>query len=482
MFKRIAVFGMLMTLFTGCMTMGPDYKRPEIETPANWRFEDQEARDLANAAWWKLFDDPVLDAMIEEALDENKELLVATARVEEFFGRYFSTRGEQFPLIDAGGQASRQSVSEEGPTPISPNADTTFDYYEAFLSGSWEIDFWGRYRRATEAARAELFATVEARRAIALTLVSAVAASYVELLALDKQLEITRQTAETRHQTMEMFQLRLDRGIISEVDASQAVAEYYDALARIPDIELTVARTENALSVLLGRNPGEIPRGLSIDKLSLPEVPAGVPSEILDRRPDIRAAEETLISANARIGVAKSLYFPNISLTGAFGTASVDLSDLFSGPSEFWNVGVPLRVPIFTAGRIGGEVKGAEAFQKQALFSYQQTVLEALQEVDDALAGRLKSQERLLALAGQLKALEDYARLARMRYDEGYTSYLEVLDAERSLFNVQLIYTEGQNALIRSLIDIYKAMGGGWIDIVEEAVSPAPAMEAGFVP
>lgn len=276
-------------------------------------------------------------------------------------------RGGLRRFAEAGGSALRERMTEKGPTPVLPGVDTTVSYYEAFLGGSWELGYWGKFRRASEAARAELYGTEEARRAVVLTLVSAVAGTYVDILALDKQLEITRRTAETRRETRDLFQMRLDNGVIPEIDLSQAEAEYQDSLARIPEIELAIARAENALSVLLGQNPGAIPRGRTIDALLLPGIPAGLPSDLMERRPDIRAAEQTLIAANARIGVAKSLYFPTISLTGAFGTASTDLSDLFTGPSKAWNFGVPVTVPIFTAGRIGGEVKGAEAFQQQTL-------------------------------------------------------------------------------------------------------------------
>jgi multidrug efflux system outer membrane protein len=279
-----------------------------------------------------------------------------------------------------------------------------------------------------------------------------------------------------------LFELRFQNGIISEVDLSQAESEYEDALARLPDIERAIGQTENALSVLLGRNPGPIPRGLPLDALILPAVPAGVPSGLLERRPDILRAEQTLIAANARIGVAKSLYFPTISLTGAFGTVSTDLSSLFTASSRAWNFGVPVSVPLFTAGRIGGEVKAAEAVQQQALYSYQQTIQNAFREVDDALLDRSKSGQRLEALSRQLKALRNYARLARMRYDEGYTSFLEVLDAERSLFNVELAHTASQNVLFRSLINIYKSMGGGWVDQAEQGLPAQPVMEAGFIP
>ncbi len=478
--KRI-LCGVMLALLTGCVTVGPDYKRPAIDTPAAWRVEEKEARDLVNTAWWQQFNDPVLNGLVRMALDENKDLLIATARIEEFFGRYFSTRGDQFPSAGGSADAFRQRLSEKGLTRID-GKDNPYNQYEAFLNAGWEIDFWGKFRRATEAARAELLATEEARRTVVLTLVSAVAASYVDIRALDKQLEITQRTADSRKDTLDLFQLRFQNGIISEVDLSQAESEYEDALARIPDIERAIGQTENALSVLLGRNPGAVPRGLTIDELVLPAVPAGVPSDLLDRRPDIRRAEQSLIAANARIGVAKSLYFPTISLTGAFGTVSTDLSNLFTAASRTWNFGVPLSVPLFTAGRIGGEVKAAEAGQQLAVYSYQQAIQNAFREVEDALVDRGKSGQRLEALNRQLKALRNYARLARMRYDEGYTSYLEVLDADRSLFNVELSQTTGQNVLFRSLINIYKAMGGGWIENAEQTMPAQPLMEAGFLP
>jgi multidrug efflux system outer membrane protein len=462
--------------------VGPDYKRPSIDTPANWRFEDKEARDLANTAWWEQFKDPVLNGLVATALKENKDLLIATARVEEFFGRYFSTRGEQFPLIGGGGSASREEMTKKGPTPIPAGVDRTYNFYQGFLFGTWEIDFWGRYRRASEVAKAELFSTEEARRTVVLTLVGAVATVYVDLRALDKQLEITQNTAKTRKETLDLFQLRFDKGIISEVDLSQAEAEYQDAMARIPDIERAIGQRENALSVLLGRNPGPIPRGLTIDELVLPEVPAGVPSDLLERRPDIRRAEQTLVAANARIGVAKSLYFPTISLTGALGTVSTSLSDLFTGPSRIWNFGASANIPIFSAGRIGGEVKASESSQKQALYAYQQAIQNGFREVEDALIDRSKSKQRLDALERQVRALQNYARLARMRYDEGYTSYLEVLDAERSLFNVELTHTGSQYNMFRSLINIYKSMGGGWVEMVEAAEKSQPVKKAGFIP
>lgn len=478
--KRI-LCGILLALLTGCVTVGPDYQRPAVDTPATWRFEAKEAQDLANIAWWEQFNDPALNGLVRTALNENKDLLIAAARIEEFFGRYFSTRGDQYPSAGGNADAFRQRLSEKGLTRID-GRDNPYNQYETLLNAGWEIDFWGKFRRATEAARAELLGTEEARRTVVLTLVSAVATAYVDIRALDKQLAITQRTAGSRRDTLELFRLRFQNGIISEVDLSQAESEYEDALARIPDIERAIGQTENALSLLLGRTPGGIPRGLSLDKLILPAVPAGLPSDLLERRPDIRQAEQLLIAANARIGVAKSLYFPTISLTGALGTVSTDLSDLFTSASRTWNYGVPVSVPLFTAGRIGGEVKAAEAAQQQAVFTYQQAILIAFREVDDALLDRGKSGERLDALGRQLKALRNYSRLARLRYDEGYTSFLEVLDADRSLFNVELSYANGQNALFRSLINIYKSMGGGWVDDAAASAPVQPVKQAGFFP
>jgi outer membrane protein, multidrug efflux system len=479
--KRI-LCGVILALLTGCVTVGPDYQRPAIDTPAAYRFEEKDVRDLANTAWWQQFNDPVLNGLVGTALEQNKDLLIATARIEEFFGRYFSTRGDQFPSAGGNADAFRQRLSERSSVQPIAGKDNAYNQYEAFLNAGWEIDFWGKFRRATEAARAELLGTEEARRTVVLTLVSAVAAAYVDIRALDKQLAITQSTADSRKATLELFQLRFRNGIISEVDLSQAESEYEDALARIPDIERASGQTENALSVLLGRNPGPIPRGLTLDELILPKVPTGVPSDLLERRPDILRAEQLLIAANARIGVAKSLYFPTISLTGAFGTVSTELSSLFTAASRTWNYGVPVSVPLFTAGRIGGEVKATEAAQQLAVYSYQQTIQNAFREVDDALLDRSKSGQRLDALSRQLKALNNYARLARMRYDEGYTSYLEVLDADRSLFNVELAHSTSQNVLFRSLINIYKSMGGGWVTAADEGLPAQPVLEAGFIP
>ncbi len=459
----LAAFSLL-----GCM-MGPNYQRPEVETPQTWRFEDKEAKDVVNAAWWEQFNDPVLNDLILTALRENKDIKIAAARIEEFLGRYGVTRSALFPQVFAGAAAGRQRVSElTGPVPLEDSqGNPTFSNYEVFLNASWEIDLWGRVRRATEAARADLLSTEEARRTVILTLVTSVAGTYIDLRDLDKQLEIAKQTAKSREESYDLFRKRFEGGVISELELNQVNSEYEQALSTIPQFEKNIAQVENFLSILLGRNPGQIPRGKTIDQLVLPSVPAGLPSDILMSRPDIRQAEQSLIAANANIGVAKALYFPAISLTGFFGWASEDLSDLFEGPSKTWSWAVPAALPIFTGGAISGQVRAAEAIQQQTLLSYQQSIQTAFREVEDALIDQKKSREQISAQGRQVDALRNYARIARLRYDNGYTSYIEVLDAERSLFNADLSYTQTQGVLFLSLVNLYKSMGGGWVVTAE---------------
>jgi multidrug efflux system outer membrane protein len=465
----------ILTLFTvtaalyGCM-MGPNYQRPAVDTPQTWRFEDKEAKDVANTAWWEQFNDPVLNELIQIALQENKDIKIAAARVEQFAGLYGTTRAALFPQIGAGASAGRQRASElTGPVHLEDQgSNPTFNNYDLFLNGFWEIDFWGKLRRATEAARANLLSTEEARKTVILTLVSSVANSYITLRDLDKQLELTRETAVRYRESYDIFKLRFEYGIVSEIEVSQAKSQYEEALANIPFFEKIIAQQENALSVLLGRNPGPIARGRTVDELVLPAVPSGLPSDILVNRPDIRQAEQDLIAANANIGVAKAQYFPTISLTGLFGWASDDLSDLFKGPAKTWSWAVPVAAPIFTAGAIAGQVKSAEAVQQQTLLFYQQAIQTAFQEVDDALIDQKRTREQLEALAQQVDALRTYADLAWVRYENGYTSYLEVLDAESRLYTAELTYAKAQGTLFQALVNLYKAMGGGWVVKADE--------------
>ena len=452
--------------------MGPDYKRPAINTPQGWRIEEKDAAALADTKWWTQFSDPALESLIETALKENNDLRLAAARVEEYVGRYWVGRSPLFPQIYASGSGGRQRVSERGATPLPDTTKNPSDFYQAGLSGSWELDIWGRLRRLNEAAKADLISTEEGRRSVILTLVASVANSYVTLRDLDKQLEVTEGTTRSRAESYRLFGLRFEGGIISELELSQVKSEYELALSRIPLIQKQITFQENALSILLGKNPGPIARGKTIDELTLPAVPAGLPSDLLERRPDIRQAEQDLIAANARIGAAKALFFPTISLTGLFGWSSTELSSLFAGPSQTWSYAGNLIGPVFTGGAIAGNYMAAEAQQQQALIRYQQVIQTAFREVDDALADQKRTREQLAAQKRQVETLRDYARIARLRYDEGYTSYIEVLDAERSLFNAELDYTATQGVLFQALVNLYKSMGGGWVAEADKMTVP----------
>ena len=323
---------------------------------------------------------------------------------------------------------------------------------------------WGKIRRQSEAARAQIVATEEGRQGVILTLVSSVANNYVTLRSLDRQLEIAKATAKTRGESYQVFQDRYSGGVISQLELSQNRSQYDEALASIPVIEKTIAQQENALSLLLGRNPGPIARGKNIDELAPPTTPEGLPSSLLERRPDLREAEQNLIAANAQIGAAKAAFFPSISLTGLLGVASGGLSNLFHSESKVWQYGAAVNLPIFTGGSLFGQLQVAEAQQQQALYSYQKAIQQAFSEVNNALVDQEKTRVQLAAQADEVKSLVLYAELARLRYDNGYTSYLEVVDAERSLFGVQQSYTQTKQTLLQAAINTYKAMGGGWTD------------------
>jgi len=455
--------GLPLVLALGGCLLGPDYVRPNVATPATYRFTTSEAVDVANTPWWEQFQDPVLNDLILVALADNKDVKIAAARVDQFLGQFVTTRSALFPQINAGFDASRQRASQAGPTPLPPGVGAVFNEFQAPLMVAWEIDLFGRVRRETESARASLLASEQGRRATILSLVASVATAYINLRDLDAQLAIARATTDSRAGSVKVFQARFSGGDVSQMELAQSQSEYEASLATIPQIETQIAQQEDALSVLLGRNPGTILRGRELTELAMPAVPAGLPSDLLERRPDLLQAEQNLIAANALIGAARALYFPSISLTGLFGSVSGQFSKLFTSPARVWSYAGSLTVPIFTAGSISGQVKQAEAQQEQALFQYQQSIQVAFQEVDDALIALQKSREQLVVQGRQVEALRTYSRLARLRYEGGYTSYIEVLDAERSLFNAQLGYTQTNGVVFNSLISLYKAMGGGWV-------------------
>jgi len=446
----------------GCM-MGPDYMRPKVDSPAAFRFEPKDVAETANVEWWKQFGDPVLDQLIAEALANNYSVKVAAANVEQALGVITQTRSALYPQIGYSGTAERARSPSSAITEAIPNFPNPQTTYQALLTASWEIDLWGRIRRLSEAAQANMLATDEARRGVILTLVSSVATNYITLRGLDEQLVISQRTLGTYGESVRLYKLQFQYGQTSQMTVSQAQSQYETAAAQIPQIETQIAQTENALSVLVGHNPGPIPRGKSIYDLGLPPVPAGVPSLLLTRRPDLIQAEEQLIAANAQIGAARALYFPTISLTGAFGSASTQLSDLFKGPARVWNYAGQIVGPIFTFGAVSGQVAQAEAGQKSALFNYQYSIQNAFADVDNALVAaqnvktQLGAQERLVA------ALSDYARLAKLQYDGGYTSYTTVLQAEQSLFPAELQLALVRASVFTSAANIYKAMGGGWV-------------------
>ncbi len=473
-FYRHISAAVFLGVLTAC-TVGPDYVRPEVDTPKAFRFEPKDAQDLANTAWWKLFQDPVLNTLIDEGLANNKDLRIAAARVEEFAGRLTTTRSQFYPQIGYGAGGSRDRISENLGSPVPPGFSNPQTTYSAVLSASWEIDLFGRIQRLSEAAQAQLMATEEARRGVVLSLVSSVATGYITLRDFDKQLKIATRTAQTRREALVLFELRYGGGVVSQVEVAQVRSEYEGAVAVIPAVERAIAQTENALSILVGRNPGPIARGKKLDELREIAVPSGIPSDLLVRRPDIQEAEQNLIAANANIGAARALYYPQISLTGLFGYASTDLGNLIEGPAKQWSFAGSLLGPIFTFGLIEGLVAASEAQQRQLLANYQSTIQNAFREVSDALIDNRKSREQLDAQDRQVTALQDYSRLAWLRYHGGFTSYLEVLDAERSLFNAELQRTLTQGEVFTALVNIYKSMGGGWINIADKT-APQPSI------
>jgi multidrug efflux system outer membrane protein len=457
-------------LLAGC-AVGPDYKRPPVDAPAAFRFDAKDASDTANTAWWQQFQDPELDRLIGIALAENKDVQVAAARIDEFLGQFRTTRSVLFPQVGAGLSAQRQRIPP-GQFQATPGFTSgVIETYSLDLSVSWEIDVFGKRRRETEAARANLLASEEGRRATILTLVSTVASSYVALRQLDRQLEIAKETARTRQGSFDLFRERFEGGTVSELEVSQTQSDYEAALVAIPPIESQIAQAENALAVLLGRNPGPIRRGAALVDLKLPLVPAGLPSQLVERRPDLRQAEQQLIAANAQIGVARAQYFPVISLTGLFGSASTAFSGLFKGANKAWSYGANTTMPIFTAGGIAGTVESAEAAQREALLRYQQAIQVAFREVSDSLIAHAKAREQLVHQDSQVVTLRNYLELARLRYENGYTSYIEVLDAERNLFNAEVAQTQTMSNVVVSLVNLYKAMGGGWVTQAEQLTS-----------
>ena len=471
---RIRLLATLLAVFLASCTVGPDYQRPTVASPDAWRIDYPKAIDVANTKWWEQFGDPVLNELVETALRENLDIQIAAARVDQFIGALTSTRSQLFPQIGYGADASRVRASAVGQPPLPPGADPYFSLYQGSLGASWQLDLFGRVRRLTEAAQAQVYASEQAQHGVVLSLVSSVATSYIVLRALDRQLQIAQSTASNFTATARLFELRFKSGIVAKTEVMQIKSQQQQALAAIPAFEQAIAAQENLISILLGRNPGPIARGKTIDQLVAPQIPADLPSTLLQRRPDILQAEQNLVAANANIVAARALYYPNISLTGLLGTVSTVFSSLLSEPASTSLLAVGITGPIFTFGGIEGQVYSAEAQKRQALLVYRQTILAAFRETNDALTGSQKKISEVAFQEERVLALREFARLSTLRFDKGVSGYLEVLVAENELFAAELAAVQLLADRYIQLINVYQAMGGGWVDI---AVSIAPGSQ-----
>lgn len=461
--RRLPIAALLLgTLtFAGC-TVGPKYKRPTVDAPTAFRGTAPDLspanESLANQKWWTVFSDPQLQTLIRTALANNYDLRLAGERVVAAQAQLGITRADQFPTLNAGGDLNtfRQQI-----TPLAPAYRD--DSIELQANATWELDFWGKYRRATEAARATLAATDWGRQEVVRALVASVATDYFQLRALDLELDITRQTLKSRQESLRLTKLLAAHGAISDVDVRQAEQLVFTASAAIPQLEREIEQQENALTLLLGQNPGPIARGQSLLEQPQPQtIPAGLPSQLLTRRPDIQQAEQTLIAANAKIGVARAQYFPTISLTGDVGTSSTALTSLFSAPSRLWSFGPTLSVPIFNAGRVKNNVRLTEAEQREAVISYQKTVQTAFHEVSDALVACRKTREQRIEQQHLVESARAASHLSQVRYEGGATAYLEVLTSETTYYSAQLNLIQVELDQRLALVQLYKALGGGW--------------------
>jgi multidrug efflux system outer membrane protein len=444
--------------------VGPKYKDPVVDVPPTYRGLTQEqatrndSSSIADEKWWSVFHDKVLQDLIRTALAKNYDIRIAASRVLQAQAQLGITRADQFPSVNAGANITSQASPTIGPI---PSYQITLGQVNA--SASWIPDFWGRYRRATEAARAELLESHWAQQAVASTLVATAANSYFQIRALDLQLEISQRTLASRKESLQLTRTLEEHGFDTLLDVRQAEQLVYAAAAQVPDLERQIEQQENALSILLGNNPGTIPRGLKLtEQPHPPEVPAELPSALLERRPDIREAEDKLIASNARIGVAKAAYFPQISLTGSAGYESTALANLFTGPAGIWSFGGTLAQPIFQGGRLRSNVRLAEAQHQESLLTYQQTIQAAFRDVSNALVAYRKNREFRVQEERLTDSAQDAARLSAIRFKAGTTDYLEVLINETNYFSGQLTLAQAQLNELQSLVQLYQALGGGW--------------------
>ena len=459
---RLTVAMLAASLVAGCM-VGPNYHRPAVQTPTAYRDLGEsspvqaQTASFADLPWWQVFQDPQLQELVRTALKQNYDLQLATKRINAARAQLAITRSNLFPQLS--GNATFNGGREQ-------NFQTKFNFLSLAADASFQLDFFGRLRRATEAARAQLMATEEAKNVVTLTLVSDVASDYFALLQLDLELQITRDTVTTQEGSVKLTSLRLSHGVATKLDVLQAQQVLDTANAQIPDLERQIGQEEDAISILLGNYPGGVPRGRALAEQVLPpDVPPGLPSSLLERRPDIREAEQTIVAANADIGVAKAEFFPQISLTGSggggFGRSSA-FSNLMSSQIAIWSYGAQVSQPIFTGGALRGNLHLAESQEQQALLSYKEAIQHAFGDVSDGLIGYQKLHEVRLRQEQLVNDLTESVRLSNMRYQGGTTTYLEVLDGQRSLFAAELTLAQSRGDEYQSLVQLYRALGGGW--------------------
>jgi len=455
---------LLVVLLTAGCAVGPNYKRPNVNPPGVYRgVMPQEAaqpatESLGDQKWWEVFQDEELQKLIRTALQQNFDVQIAAARILQAQAQLGITRADQFPSIAAGASAIDQRSPQQK---ILPAFNSSAN--QVSLSLAWELDFWGKYRRSTEAARANLLASQWARQEVISTLVANVASAYFQLRELDLELEISRNTLGSRQNSLKLTQLLADHGATSLLDVRQAEQLVFTAAEQVPDLERRIEQQENFISTLLGKNPGAVARGRKLtEQPHAPEVPAGLTSQLLERRPDIRQAEQQLIAFNARIGVAKAAYFPQINLTADAGYQSSALTSLFSGPLGLWSFGGALTQPIFEGGRLRNNVRLTEAQKKEAVLVYQQTIQGAFREVSDSLVAYRKDQEFRAQQELLTNSAQDAAHLSDIRYQGGATSYLEVLTNQTNYFSAELNLAQARLNELLALVGLYKALGGGW--------------------
>jgi len=463
--KRLAPYIVAMVtagLACGC-AVGPNYHKPDVQTPAAYRDlsgnpqVQAQASSYADLPWWQVFQDPQLQELIRTALKQNYDLQIATERINEERAQLAITRSSLFPQVqgDAAFQGGKEGTFQ-----------TKYNFLQLTADAAFQVDLFGKLRRATEAARAQLLATEDAKQTVILTLVSDVASDYFDLLQLDLELQITKETVTTQQDSVKLTNFRLEHGVATKLDVLQAQQVLDTANAQIPDLERQIAQEENAISILLGNYPQAVPRGRPLVEQQLPpEVPGGLPSSILERRPDIREAEQVLVAANAEIGVAKAQFFPQITLTGSgggtFGRSS-SFSSLMSSQSGIWSYGASVSQPIFTGGALRGNLRLAEAQHQQMLVAYRQTIQRAFGDVSDALIGYEKFHQVRVRQEDSVADLQESVRLSNLRYRGGTTTYLEVLEGQQSLFAAELTLAQARGEEFQSLVQLYRALGGGW--------------------